>query len=133
MCWWLSFLHGNYQIKVFDSLLNYESRNEHPTDINSSWQYALNPNLQSHLLIPHTKTIKDFPQHICCSCERFHQRKCVTKIKLSDKLSSDVWHRLITFKIIYMYLAPCTFVITLSLWSKKIFCTHVVLSMAYRI
>ena len=69
------------KIEGFDSMLKYES----------------------HLLLTHAKIIKDFekeiedfPEHACCSCEHLHQRKCITKIKLSDKLRSEVWPRLTT-------------------------------------
>ena len=62
------------------------------------------PNLESHCLITHAKIIKDFekeiedfPEYACCNCEYLHQGKCVTKIKLSDKLSSEVWPRLTPF------------------------------------
>ena len=92
------------KIEGFDSLLKYESRYEQPTDIVAADSMLRNPNLESHLLLTHAKIIKDFekeiedfPEHSCCSCERLHQRKCVTKIKLSDKLSSEVWPRLTSF------------------------------------
>ena len=92
------------KIEGFDSLLNYESRYEQPTDIVAADSMLRNPNLESHLLITHAKIIKDFEkeiedfrEHACCSCERLHQRKCVSKIKLSDKLSSEVWPRLTFF------------------------------------
>ena len=79
------------------------------------------PNLESHLLITHAKIIKeeieDFPEYACCSCGHLHQRKCVTKLKPSDKLSSEVWPRLTSFitqNNIHV-LASCTSVITVSL------------------
>ena len=37
------------------------------------------------------KEIDDFPELACCSCERLHKRKSVTRVKLSDNLSSEVW------------------------------------------
>ena len=82
------------KIEGFDSLLKYESRYEQPTDIVVANSMLRNPNLESHFLITHAKIIKDFekeiedfPEHACCSCEHLHQRKCATKIKLSDKLA----------------------------------------------
>ncbi len=36
-------------------------------------------------------------KHACCSCERLHQRKSVTRVKLSNDLSSEVWPRLKSF------------------------------------
>ena len=75
------------KIEGFDSLLNYESRYEQPTDIVAGDSILRNPNLESHLLITHAKIIKDlekeiedFPEHACCSCEHLHQRKCLTKL-----------------------------------------------------
>ena len=111
---------------VFSFAVTYESRYEQPTDIVAADSMLRNPNLESHLLLTHAKIIidsmlrnpnlespllithakiikdfekeiKDFPEHACCSCERLHQRKYVTKIKLSDKLSSEVWPRLTSF------------------------------------
>ena len=83
------------KIEGFDSLLNYESRYEQPTDIVVADSMLRNPNLESHLLITHAiiikdfeKEIEDFPEHACCSCERLHQRKCVTK--LNSLISSAV-------------------------------------------
>ena len=56
------------------------------------------PHLESQLLFTHAqliarleKEIDDFPELACCSCERLHQRKSVTRVKLSDNLSSEVW------------------------------------------
>ena len=40
------------------------------------------------------KEIDDYPEHACCSCERLHQRKSVTVVKLSDDLGNVVWSRL---------------------------------------
>ena len=59
------------------------------------------PHLESQLLITHAqlitqleKEINDFLEHAYCSCERLHQRKSVTRVKLSDDLGSEMWHRL---------------------------------------
>ena len=43
------------------------------------------------------KEIDDYPEHVCCSCERQHQRKNVTIVSLSDNLGSEVWPRLKNF------------------------------------
>ncbi len=58
------------------------------------------PHLESRLLIAHAqlvtqleREIDDFPDHACYSCERLHQRKPVTRVKLSDYLGSEVWPR----------------------------------------
>ncbi len=62
------------------------------------------PHLESRLLIAHAqlisqleKEINDFPDHACCSCDRLHQRKSVTRVKFSDDLGSEVWPRLKSF------------------------------------
>ena len=59
------------------------------------------PTLEMDLAIAHAaliaafeKEINDFPEHACC-CERLHQRKSVSVVRLSDDLSnSDVWSEL---------------------------------------
>ena len=59
------------------------------------------PNLEVHLTVTHAaliacfdKEIDDFPTHVCCCCERLHQRKSVSVVKLSDDFNSDVWAEL---------------------------------------
>ena len=61
-------------------------------------------NLESQLVIMHAhmiskleKEIDDDPEHACCSCERLHQRKTVTRVKLSDNLGTKVWPKLKSF------------------------------------
>ena len=63
-----------------------------------------NPNLESQLLSTYAelmidldKEIDDYAEHVCCSCERLHQRKNVTIVSLSDNLDSEVWPRLKNF------------------------------------
>ena len=43
------------------------------------------------------KEIEDFPEHVCCSCERLFQKKSVTVVKLSDNLGNVVWPMLKSF------------------------------------
>ena len=60
------------------------------------------PTLEMDLAIAHAaliaafeKEINDFPEHDCCYCERLHQRKSVSVVRLSDDLNnSDVWSEL---------------------------------------
>ena len=60
------------------------------------------PTLEMDLAIAHAaliaafeKEINDFPEHACCCCERLHQRKSVSVVRLSDDLNnSDVWSEL---------------------------------------
>ena len=49
--------------------------------------------LETQLLITHAQTVSEFekeidddPVHPCCSCECLQQRKCVTRVSLSDNL-----------------------------------------------
>ena len=57
------------------------------------------PTLEMDLAIAHAaliaafeKEINYFPEHACCCCERLHQRKSVSVVRLSDDLNnSDVW------------------------------------------
>ena len=44
------------------------------------------------------KEIDDDPVHACCSCK---QRKCVTRVSLSDNLGSKVWPALKAFIVEY--------------------------------
>ena len=60
--------------------------------------------IETQLLITHAqkisgfeKEIDDDPVHPCCSCERLQQRKCVTRVSLSDNLGSKVWPALKAF------------------------------------
>ena len=62
---------------------------------------ASTTHLESELLVGNAlliaqlqKEIDDYPEHACCSCERLHQRKAVTRVKLSENLGSEVWSRL---------------------------------------
>ena len=59
------------------------------------------PTLETELVIAHAaliagfeKEIYDFPEHVCISCERLHQRKSVSVVSLSDDFNSGVWHEL---------------------------------------
>ena len=81
-----------------------ETRYEQCTDTAS--ENLREPISESQLMIKHAhiisqleKEIDDYPQHVCCSCERLHQRKFVTRVKLSDNLSSDVWPALKSFML----------------------------------
>ena len=61
-------------------------------------------NVEAQLLLAHAHVIADFekevdddPEHACCSCERLHQRKSVTRVRLSDNLGSSIWPALKAF------------------------------------
>ena len=49
---------------------------------------------ESILAVQLEKEIDDYPEHVCISCQCLYQRKSVTKVKLSDNLSSNVWPRI---------------------------------------
>ena len=86
----------------FETMLtkDLESSNEQCTDIvQSNGESVFQPEsellLTDALLITQLeKEIDDFPEHACCSCNQLHQRKSVTRVKLSDSLSNEVWPRL---------------------------------------
>ena len=80
---------------------NVEEKYEQHTETVAAGSMLRNPNLESYLLntyaklmIDLDKEIDDYPEHVCCSCERLHQRKNVTIVSLSDNLGSEVWPRL---------------------------------------
>ena len=61
----------------------------------------LRPDLEMQLMTTHAalmtaldREIYDFPDHACCCCERLHQRKSVSVVRLSDDFNSDVWAEL---------------------------------------
>ena len=61
-------------------------------------------NVESQLLLTHAQAISDLdkeidddPEHACCSCERLHQRKSVTRVRLSDNFGCMVWPALKAF------------------------------------
>ena len=104
---------GNYKklmnianIEKFESLLcnEVEASYEQYAGVASVHSALRQPNLEEQLLINHAKLIvqlekevEDFPEHVCCSCERLLQRKSVTVVKLSDDLGNVVWPRLKSF------------------------------------
>ena len=93
------------KITDFETMLtnDVESSYAQCTDIvQSNGESVFQP--ESELLLTHAllitqleKEIDDFPEHACCSCNQLHQRKSVTRVKLSDSLSSEVWPRLKSF------------------------------------
>ena len=87
----------------FESLISndVEASYEQCTDVEGGKSLLRQPTLEAQLLITHAELIsqlenevQDFPEHACCSCERLHQRKSLTRVNLSDELSHDVWPQL---------------------------------------
>ena len=61
-------------------------------------------NVKAQLLLAHAQVIVDFEkevddhlEHAGCSCEHLHQRKSVTRVRLSDNLGSSIWPALKAF------------------------------------
>ena len=91
------------KVDDFDALLsnNVESSYEQCTDTVPVDSTLGRPHLESKLLEDNAlliaqlqKEIDDYPQHACCSCERLHQRKAVSRVELSQNLGGEVWLRL---------------------------------------
>ena len=85
--------------------INVEEKYDEHTETVAAGSMLRNPNLESHLLTTYAKLmidldkeIDDYPEHVCCSCERVHQRKSVTIVSLSDNLGSEVWPRLSLYR-----------------------------------
>ena len=95
------------QTEDFDSLLSneVEATYNEGTDVAAVPTSGLRrPNLESELQITHAhliaqldKEIDDFPDKECCCCQQLHQRKSVTRVKLSDDLGPVLWVRLKTY------------------------------------
>ena len=95
------------KIQDFETLIdnNVTSEYSNELDNNVKIESALrDPNLESNLIITHgqlitefEKDINDYPIHACCSCACLHQRKSVTRVKLTDNLGTEVWPRLKAF------------------------------------
>ena len=77
------------KVDSFDALLSnsVESSYEQCTDIAPADSMLRRPHLESELLVDNAlliaqlqKEIDDYHEHACCSCERLHQRKAVTRV-----------------------------------------------------
>ena len=53
--------------------------------------------MHAQVIADFEKEVDDDPEHACCSCERLHQRKSVTRVRLSDNLGSSIWPALKAF------------------------------------
>jgi len=90
------------KVDSFDALLSnsVESSYEQCTVIAPADSMLQRPHLESDLLVDNKlliaqlqREIDDYPEHECCSCERLHLRKAVTRVKLSENFGngSEVW------------------------------------------
>ena len=89
---------GNYHklmkilnIKKVESLLSndLDTKYEQSTDDVCCNSVLRQPDLEVHLTLTHValiahldKEIDDFPEHMCCSCERLHQRKSLSSLMI---------------------------------------------------
>ena len=97
-------LMGILKIDDFTTLLGNHITSEYSKELDDSVNIESplqDSNLESKLIITHSKLmtefdkdINDYPIHACCSCDCLHQRKSVTRVKLTDNLSTEVWPRL---------------------------------------
>ena len=87
-------------MEKFQSLLSHEveANYEQCSEAKCTDSFLRQPNLEGQLYVTYAKLItelekeiNDYPEHVCCSCERLHQRKSVTIVKLSDDLGKVVW------------------------------------------
>lgn len=83
------------QVRDFDCLLSnaLDSAYEQCSDAACSDSFSKNPSLEAQLLLKHARVITALekemqadPEHACCSCEQWLQRKAVRKVELSDDL-----------------------------------------------
>ena len=100
----LHFLKEITKVPDFAVLLTNDLDCSYEQHIDAAVPDSVLKSVESRLLIAHAQVISDLekeidddPEHACCSCERLHQRKSVTKVKLSDNLGSKVWPALKAF------------------------------------
>ena len=84
-------------IKNIESLLGNDVEHKYE-EITHDNLYLRQPDLEDKLVFTHAalitefeKEIDDFPEHVCCCCECFNQRKSISVVRLSDNFNSDVW------------------------------------------
>ena len=84
-------------IKNIESLLSNDVDLKYE-QIKHNNSYLRQPDLEEKLVVTHAaliteleKEIDDFPEHVCCCCERLNQRKSISVVRLSDNFNSDVW------------------------------------------
>ena len=82
----------------FEAMLSNEVESTYEQCADSADSELVKPGIEMKLLTMHAQLIADLekeseddPEHVCCSCECLYQRKSVTRVKLSDNLSEDMW------------------------------------------
>ena len=98
----LHFLKEITKVPDFAVLLKNDLDCSYEQHVDAAVADSVLKSVESRLLIAHAQVISDLekeidddPVHACCSC--LHQRKSVTKVKLSDSLGSKVWPALKAF------------------------------------
>ena len=89
------------ELSDFEALLCDEVKSMYEQCTDSADSELVQPGVEMKLLTKHAQLIADLekeseddPEHVCCSCECLYQRKSVTRVKLSDNLSKDMWRTL---------------------------------------
>ena len=84
-------------IKNIESLLSNDVDLRYE-QITHNTSYLRQPDLEEKLVVTHAaliteleKEIDDFPEHVCCCCERLNQRKSISVVRLSDNFNNDTW------------------------------------------
>ena len=85
----------------FETVFSYDVERTYEQCTDTAKCELVQPGIETKLLTKHAqliteleKEIDDYPEHVFCSCECLYQRQSVTRVKLSDNLSRDVWSRL---------------------------------------
>ena len=87
-------------IRTFGALLknDLDSKYEQYNNSECGDSVLRQPDLEEQLVLTHAtliteldKEINDFPEHVCCCCDRLNQRKSISVVRLSDNFNSDVW------------------------------------------
>ena len=89
------------KVSDFETLFSNELENSYEQCTEAADSVLVKPGVENQLLVTHAKLIAqlekeidDYPEHVCVSCQCLYQRKSVTKVELSDNLSSNVWPRI---------------------------------------
>ena len=105
----------------FEAMLSNEVESTYEQWADSADSELVKPGIEMKLLTKHAQLIADLekeneddPEHVCCSCECLYRRKSVTRVKLSENLSKDMWP---TLKQYILELNPAADDQTLYIWN----------------
>ena len=86
------------EVETFECLLcDREWRNLEATDTEPTFSESRLLVANAILINDYEKQLLDDPDHVCCSSERLHRRKSVSKLLVSGNLGSIVWPKLKAF------------------------------------